>query len=170
MTRAVIGIGSSLGDRLGVMSLAVSALHLSPGVSVCRGSRLYESPPWGGVARQAFLNAAILLHSDLCPSALLELCQSIEKRLGRKVGLRWTDRVLDLDLLWMEGIVQTEVGWSVPHPRLGDRLFALYPLLELVPDASDPEGIPYKNLLVGAGKISTTGVLACGMQAAYPRV
>lgn len=169
MTRSVIGIGSSLGDRLGVMSLAVSVLHSSPGVSVCRGSRVYESPPSGGVARQRFLNAAVLLESTLVPSDLLDLCQSVERRLGRKPGLRWADRVLDLDLLWIEGVVLNEAGLTVPHPRLGERLFALRPLLELVPDATDPGGTPYRNSLDGVGNISTTGVLACGMRAAYPR-
>ena len=76
---------------------------------------------------------------------------------------------MDLDLLWMEGVVIDEPDLCVPHPRLGERLFALRPFLELVPNAMDPGGVPYRRSLVGGGGIRVTGVLACGLRPAYPR-
>ncbi len=152
-----------------MMSLAVSALHCVPGVTVCRGSRIYESPPWGGVAIRSFLNAAVLVETELEASELLAHCQAIEARLGRKRGIRWADRVLDLDVLWMEAVVIDEPGLCVPHPRLGDRPFALCPFLELVPNAVDPDGAPYGNRLSAVGGLSVKGVLACGLRPAYPR-
>ena len=169
MAQAVIGFGSSLGDRAGNLSLAASAIALSPGVTRCRGSRIYASPPWGGVATQAFLNAAVAFDTTLQPLDLLKLCKSIEMRLGRKSGVRWADRVLDLDLLWMKGVVVDGPGLCVPHPRLRQRMFALRPLLELVPNAKDSEGTPYRSSLIAGGGLSVKGVLACGLRPAYPR-
>jgi len=169
MAEAVVGFGSSLGNRAGYMSLAASALALSPGVTGCRGSRIYASAPWGGAATQVFLNAAVVFETTLQPVDLLKLCKSIEMRMGRKAGVRWADRVLDLDVLWMEGVVLEEPGLCVPHPRLRQRMFALRPLLELVPNAKDAEGSPYRSSLVAGGGLSVTGVLACGLRPAYPR-
>ena len=69
---------------------------------------------------------------------------AIEARLGRVRAERWGPRVLDLDLLWIDGLAIDTPRLVVPHPRLSERAFALVPLLELVPDARDPRtGAPY---------------------------
>lgn len=58
--------------------------------------------------------------------------------------LRWGPRTLDIDVLWSHGLVVDDPRLQVPHPRLSERIFALQPLLELVPDAADPRsGAPY---------------------------
>ena len=136
--RAVVGLGSSLGDRRGQLELAARLLHAWPGLRVLRSSRLYRTPPWGGVARNWFLNGAVLLESSLGARELLGVCQAIERRLGRRGGLRWGDRAVDLDLLCMDGCVARGPDARVPHPRIAERPFVVLPLEDVLPGARNP--------------------------------
>ena len=135
---AVVALGASLGDRGAQLALALRLLELSPGLRVLRASRLYRTPPWGGVARNWFLNGAVLLSSALEPVALLRVCQGIERRLGRSPGRRWGDRAVDLDLVWVEGAVVESPELRLPHPGLAARSFVVRPLADVLPDARDP--------------------------------
>lgn len=135
---AVVGLGASLGDRRATLELAVQLLHLQRGVRVLGCSRLYRTPPWGGVARNFFLNGAVLLRTTLEPGDLLACCQLVERRLGRRRGLRWGDRAVDLDLLWMEGAMVQHNGFQLPHPRIAERSFVVQPLEDVLPGARDP--------------------------------
>ncbi len=135
---AVVGLGSSLGDRQARLQLAVRLLHAQSGVRVLRSSRLFRSPPWGGVARNWFLNGAVLVDSRLEARELLALCKATERRLGRREGLRWGDRVLDLDLLVVGGFVVDDPDAQLPHPRIAERAFVVEPLEEVLPGARNP--------------------------------
>jgi len=134
--RAVVGLGSNLGDRDGALRGAVDALAATPGVEVVDRSPTYETAPVGGPPGQGpFLNGAVLLRTRLGPRPLLDRLLAIERGLGRRRRERWGPRVIDLDLLWMEGVAVDEPGLTVPHPRLLERAFALGPLLDVLPDA-----------------------------------
>jgi len=151
--RVVVGLGTSLGRRRAQLELAVRLLHLQQGVVVLATSKLYRTPPWGGVARNPFLNAAVLARTTLGPDALLACCQDIERRLGRRGGLRWGDRALDLDVLWMESTVVDRPGVQVPHPRIAERSFVVRPLEDVLPGAMDPvtgRGFLEQHLELGA--------------------
>lgn len=136
----VVGLGSSLGDRRRALELAVAALHAQPEGEVLRVSRVYLSPPAGGVARCSFLNAALRLRWGGRIEELLRCCQGLERRLGRRPAPRWADRALDIDLLWAPGLVLETPALRLPHPRLAERPFAWAPLLDVWPDARDPRG------------------------------
>lgn len=151
--RFVIGLGASLGDRRRNLALAVAGLAATPGLQLVAASRVWGSPPAGGVARGAFLNAAIAVDWAGTPQALLERTRALERRLGRRPGPRWADRPLDLDLLWAEALVVDSPSLVLPHPRLYERNFALVPLLEVQVDAIDPQ----------------TGALLCALPAASTR-
>ena len=64
----------------------------------------------------------------------------IERTLGRERRERWGPRTLDLDILWGDGVVVHEPGLCIPHERLGERTFALRPLLDVMPEAMPPAG------------------------------
>ena len=139
--RVVIGIGANLGDRLATMREAVARIHALAGVRVLARSRVYETAPVGGPPQPAFLNAAILLETSLAPVALLAALLRTEVELGRVRGegeVRFGPRTVDLDVLWIDGLVVDEPGLVVPHPRMHDRAFALVPLLDVAPAAVDP--------------------------------
>lgn len=167
----VIGLGSSMGPRERTLRLAVAALAALPGLELLATSRLWRSRPVGGVARGAFVNAAVAVRWVGEPLALLRACQRIEARLGRRRGLRWADRPIDLDLLWAPGLVLREQGLTLPHPRLRERPFALVPLLEVQPEACDPETGRSLGPLAGGRKseLWPVGVLSRSLRARAER-
>jgi 2-amino-4-hydroxy-6-hydroxymethyldihydropteridine diphosphokinase len=151
--KAVVGVGANLGDRLVTMRAAVR--ELARFTQVEKTSRVYATAPVGGPPQPEFLNAAVRVAHEGAPLALLEALLEIEARFGRVRAERWGPRTLDLDLLWIAGVALGTPRLVVPHPRLHERAFAVVPLLELVPDATDPRtGATYT---VPPGDLRDTG-------------
>jgi 2-amino-4-hydroxy-6-hydroxymethyldihydropteridine diphosphokinase len=136
VTRVVVGLGSNLGDRLATLRLAVA--RVAAVARILATSRVWESAPIGGPPQADYLNAAVLLTWESEPIELLDELARIEEDLGRVRSVPNAPRTIDLDVLWMEGRVSEHPRLVIPHPRLPERAFALAPLLELVPDATDP--------------------------------
>ncbi len=91
-----------------------------------------------GPAGRSFGNAALLLHTDLAPPALLHCLKALERSFGRRRGRRWGPRVLDLDIiLWSQGS-WSDASLTVPHPEFRTRSFVLRPLAEIAPNWRDP--------------------------------
>ncbi len=138
MTRTAVAIGSNLGDRR--RHLATGLAGLSELGTVVAVSPLYETAPVGGPDQGAYLNAVVLLDTDLGPAELLRALHGVEAAAGRVREVRWGPRTLDLDLiLYGERVIDTE-QLTVPHPRFHERRFVLEPLLAVWPDAVDPLG------------------------------
>lgn len=149
----VLGLGSNLGNRLEFFRTAVR--HLQRHAEISAFSALYESAPVGP-AQPDYLNAALRLRTALGPRALLQLQLEIERLAGRVRVERWGPRTLDLDLLFIVGQTVDQPGLIVPHPELTQRAFALFPLLDVMPDARDPRtGRAYSELAL---KLDRTGV------------
>jgi 2-amino-4-hydroxy-6-hydroxymethyldihydropteridine diphosphokinase len=135
--RAVIGLGSNLGDRR--KNLAAALARLEAIARVERVSRVRETAPVGGPPQPDYLNAAALIEFEGDAHALLSKLMTIEAELGRERRERWGARTIDLDLLWIDGVaVDDPPRLVVPHPRLRERAFALEPLREIEPGARDP--------------------------------
>lgn len=100
-------------------------------------SRVRETPPLGPEQRR-FVNAAVLVRSDLDPPDMLAQLKSIEAAAGRRRGQRWGPRALDCDLLLWSGGVWANAEVTVPHPAFRTRRFVLEPLAEIAPDWRDP--------------------------------
>ncbi|MGO8994136.1 MAG: 2-amino-4-hydroxy-6-hydroxymethyldihydropteridine diphosphokinase [Polyangiaceae bacterium] len=146
--RAVVGLGSNVGNRLG--HLRAAAQRIAKIAHVERASHVYETAPVGGPPQAPFYNAAILVTYDGEPQHLLEALQGVEKILGRTrtaADVRWGPRAIDLDILWIEGLAMESDTLVIPHPRLTERAFALRPLVDVAPDAIDPiSQLPYTRL------------------------
>ena len=142
--RAVVGLGANLGQRERTLGRAVTALERAAGVVLTRRSRWIETHSVGGApGAPRFLNGVVFLETTLEARELLEQLIAIEDRLGRTrdPAARNAARVIDLDLLWMEGTTLTEPDLEVPHPRLEERSFVLAPLAELAPEFELPSGV-----------------------------
>ena len=149
--RAVVGVGANLGDRLATMRAA--AAELARAAVVERTSRVYATAPIGP-AQPDFLNAAALVLHAGPPEQLLDILLAIELRLGRVRREKWGPRTIDLDFLWADDLVFESARLTLPHPQLRERAFALVPLLELVPDATDPR--TGERYAVPAGDVRAT--------------
>jgi 2-amino-4-hydroxy-6-hydroxymethyldihydropteridine diphosphokinase len=101
-------------------------------------SRVYETAPVGGVPQGDFLNGAVLVAWEGDAVALLDELLRIERELGRVRAEKWGPRTIDLDVLWIDGVVVDSARIVVPHPHLLERAFAVAPLLDVVPHAVDP--------------------------------
>ncbi len=157
-TRALVALGSNLGDPLEQLRRAVRELA-ELAVSV-RLSSLYRTVPVGGPAGQpAFLNGVALLVPAPAwsrPEALLEALLAVERRHGRLRRERWGPRTLDLDLLAQgEARLQTP-RLTLPHPRMMERAFVLAPLCELCPDWHHPR--TGEAACAALARVGTSGV------------
>jgi 2-amino-4-hydroxy-6-hydroxymethyldihydropteridine diphosphokinase len=135
--RVAIALGSNLGDRRAHLEYAIDALELD--LSDVSVSSFLETTPIGvGPEHGAYLNAAIVGHTQLSARMLMERLLDIEEERGRARPYPQAPRTLDLDLvLYGDAIVQ-EDGLSVPHPRFREREFVLRPLAEIAPEMIDP--------------------------------
>ncbi len=133
-----IGLGSNVGDRLGRLEDACHALEASLVDQRC--SAVYESEPMYLEDQPPFLNACCVGETRLSARSMLDALQAIERRAGRSPGgRRFGPRELDLDLLLYGGHVIEEAGLRVPHPRMTERAFVLWPLAEIAGDRLHPE-------------------------------
>ena len=133
MTRVAIGLGSNLGDRLDHLTRAFDELGALG--TVVHVSSIYETAPMGGPRQGDYLNAVVVVESELTPREILDELLRIERTHGRARRERWGPRTLDLDLLVYEGLTVDEPGLTVPHPRIAERRFVLEPLAEIWPGA-----------------------------------
>lgn len=131
-----LGIGSNIGDRESNIRSALSQLEKI--VRIEKSSKIYETAPWGYQDQPAFLNMVLRCITDLPPKNLLDYCKSIEKSAGRKVGVRYGPRKLDIDILAYENLVMKDDSLEIPHAMLHMRAFVLIPLKEIAPDWTHP--------------------------------
>lgn len=136
--RAVVALGSNLGNRLANLQGALTALRRVGTIEAI--SPLYETVPVGGPPQGHYLNAVVLLSADAAPQDLLDQTQRIETEAGRERKERWGPRTLDLDLILVVGedgtpVRMNSVALSLPHPRAHRRRFVLEPLAQVWPEA-----------------------------------
>ncbi len=138
--RALIGLGSNLGDGRATLKEAWASLGTIAGIGLEGLSSPYFSAPVGMTSPHWFTNAVGRLLVTLAPLDLLQALMAVETRFGRKREMRafgYQDRSLDLDLLYYGEVVMDSPELTTPHPRIGERLFVLAPLAELDPDFRD---------------------------------
>lgn len=146
--RAFVALGSNKGQRLDNIRAARDLIAEIPLTCVSNCSRIYESEPAYEVRQAPFANAVIEIKTELAPTVLLDELLEIENRLGRnrtKSARPNGPRVIDCDLLWMDGETHGGDNLRLPHPKLGERDFVLVPLEDLMHDPARffrYEGVP----------------------------
>lgn len=134
MTPVYIALGSNLDDPATQLRKAVLALATLPQTQLERVSSVYRSAAVGPGTQPDFLNAVVLAHTGLTAIALLDALQRIEHQQHRVRDIHWGPRTLDLDLLLYGDVTLTTPRLTVPHPRMSQRHFVLYPLREISSD------------------------------------
>lgn len=131
--QAYIGIGSNLDNPVDQVCRAFRELDRIPETRCVAHSHLYRSEPVGIEKQPDFINAVAHLQTSLTARELLTALQGIENAHGRKRTLRWGPRTLDLDILLYDELVHNDFHLTIPHPRLHERAFVLYPLQDIAP-------------------------------------
>ena len=137
MTHAVLSVGSNMGDRLAYLRSAVDRMRPYLGAV----SPVYETPPWGPVSQPDYLNAVILASDDRAdPAVWLARAHAAEDAAGRVRDRRFGPRTLDVDVVAVDDIEQSDPDLTLPHPRAAERAFVLVPWLAVDPEARLPGG------------------------------
>ncbi|BCL29795.1 2-amino-4-hydroxy-6-hydroxymethyldihydropteridine diphosphokinase [Streptomyces aurantiacus] len=138
--RAVIALGSNLGNRLETIQGAIDALEDTPGVRVKAVSPVYETEPWGvrPDSQPSYFNAVIVLRTTLPPSSLLERAHAVEEAFHRVRDERWGPRTIDVDIVAYADEVSDDPTLTLPHPRAHERAFVLAPWNDVEPEAQLP--------------------------------
>jgi len=147
--RAVISLGSNLGNRLETLQGAIDALEDTPGVRVKAVSPVYETEPWGVApgSQPSYFNAVVVVKTTLPPSSLLERAHAVEEAFHRVRDERWGARTLDVDIITYAGVFSDDPVLTLPHPRAHERAFVLAPWYDLDPEAQLPGRGPVADLL-----------------------
>lgn len=145
-----LGLGSNLGNRAANLYRGLELLERPEfgGLKIGACSHIYRTAPWGGVEQPDFYNMAAAAKTELAPPALLDKLKAAEYAAGRRAGVVWGPRVLDIDILIYDDIIYEDLqyreltfggkGLTIPHKELHRRGFVLVPLAELAPDLAVP--------------------------------
>lgn len=135
-TRAVLALGSNLGERQDTLSAAVAELVDRPEVRLRDVSPVVQTKPVGGPAGQPdFLNMVLEIETQLDPYELLEHCHAVESGHHRSREVRWGARTLDVDIITYGDLRSEDPKLTLPHPRAAERAFVLYPWSVMDPHA-----------------------------------
>lgn len=134
MHSAYIALGSNLCEPITQVTKAFSALEQLPSTKLIKQSSLYQSEPVGYDNQPDFINAVAEVSTELTPEILLKELLSIEKIFGRERPFPNAPRILDLDLLLYDNVVQKTDFLTLPHPKMHLRSFVILPLAEIAPD------------------------------------
>jgi len=123
-----------LGNRRKNIKLALQKINRIKDTRIIKVSKIIESKPLGGCARQGkFLNACLKIKTSLAPLTLLNKLKKIEVQLGRPIRhMRYGPRTIDLDILFYADKIISRKELKIPHPRILERKFVLKPLLEIL--------------------------------------
>jgi 2-amino-4-hydroxy-6-hydroxymethyldihydropteridine diphosphokinase len=135
VSRAVLSLGSNLGDRFGYLRGAVAGF----GGAVVAASPVYETAPWGGVEQPDFLNAILIVDDPAVDHwGWLRRGQELEQAAERVREVRWGPRTLDVDVVTVDGVTSEDPELLLPHPGTPERATVLIPWLDVDPDAVLP--------------------------------
>ncbi len=144
---AYLLLGTNLGNKKLNLQQALSLLEQDAG-PVVKASACYETLPWGVTEQPTFWNRVLCIQTTLSPVQLLPAIHVIEQALGRERRSRWTERIIDIDILYYDTVILETDNLVIPHPQLQNRRFTLIPLVEIAPEYQHPVfGITNRELL-----------------------
>jgi 2-amino-4-hydroxy-6-hydroxymethyldihydropteridine diphosphokinase len=136
----VLGLGTNLGNRWQNLRNALYYLEVFVGETQ-KVSPVYQTKAFGFDGND-FLNAVLVLQTNLSPAELLQKTRKIEKLLGRRsksINGQYSNRLIDIDILYYNDIVLKTKDLQIPHSQIQFRNFVLQPLVDILPDFFHPE-------------------------------
>jgi 2-amino-4-hydroxy-6-hydroxymethyldihydropteridine diphosphokinase len=159
VTRAVLSLGSNLGDRLAHLRSAVAGF----GDAVRAASPVYETAAWGGVEQDDFLNAVLVVEdAGVDAWGWLRRGQELERAAQRVRDVHWGPRTLDVDVVTVDGpdgpVLSDHPELLLPHPGTPERATVLRPWLDVDPEAVLPGHGRVADLLAALGPDAEDGM------------
>ena len=137
MSKVYLSIGSNKGNRSLLINKAIDEIEKKVGIIISRSS-IYQSKSWGFDSND-FYNLCLLIDTDIMPKSLLINLKKIEKSMGREdVDGSYSDRLIDIDILFYDNITTDSEDLKIPHPKIEIRKFVLVPMLEIADDYVHP--------------------------------
>ena len=138
MVKSYLGLGSNIGERITFMEKALSGISRIKNTDIIKSSSVYETEPWGYTEQNDFLNCTVEISTGLDAAELLAEIKEIENKAGRSPGKKWSEREIDIDLLFYGNEIIENDFMIVPHRQIENRKFVLIPLAEIAPDFIHP--------------------------------
>lgn len=126
----ILALGTNIEPREQYLKNALARIEEN-NLKIILESSVYETPAWGGVADQNFLNMCIEVETSLGAYELLDTIQKIELELGRVRKEHWGNRTIDIDIITFNDLIFNDERLIVPHRYIHDRNFVLAPLVEM---------------------------------------
>ena len=126
----ILALGTNIEPREQYLKDALAKI-VDNDLKIILESSVYETPAWGGVADQNFLNMCIEVETELEAYEVLDTIQKIELELGRIRKEHWGNRTIDIDIITFNDLIYNDERLIVPHKYIHDRNFVLAPLLEM---------------------------------------
>jgi 2-amino-4-hydroxy-6-hydroxymethyldihydropteridine diphosphokinase len=164
MNLIYLSLGSNLGDREMHLNEAKKLIRLRRIGTIESVSGIYESGSWGYSSENLYYNCCVSLRTSLPPLRLLDEILEIEREMGRRrTGTGYSDRIIDIDLLFYGDRKLDHPRLKVPHPAIGDRRFVLVPMVEIAPGFIHPvNGLTMAEMLRACPDLSVVTSLASG--------
>lgn len=137
MHKTILHIGSNIGDLAVNLKEGVMLIEKYIG-NIIAESKLYTTQAWGLQDQNDFLNKALIIETELSAHDLLTKCQEIESEIGRVKKVKWGPRIIDIDIIFFDDLILETEDLVIPHPRMHERNFVLFPLAEIIPDWKHP--------------------------------
>ena len=126
----ILALGTNIEPREQYLKDALAKI-VDNNLKIILESSVYETPAWGGVADQNFLNMCIEVETELEAYEVLDTIQKIELELGRVRKEHWGNRTIDIDIITFNDLIFNDERLIVPHKYIHDRNFVLAPLVEM---------------------------------------
>lgn len=126
----ILALGTNIEPREQYLKDALRKI-VDNNIKIILESSIYETPAWGGVADQNFLNMCVEVETELDAYELLDTIQKIELELGRVRKEHWGNRTIDIDIITFNDLIFNDNRLIVPHKYIHDRNFVLAPLVEM---------------------------------------
>jgi 2-amino-4-hydroxy-6-hydroxymethyldihydropteridine diphosphokinase len=134
-------LDSSFGNRADNLNLSIAFLE-GYGIKVEKKSSFYETPSYPDKSLPKYLNAIIIVKTELPIVDLMSVLIHIESKLERVRSFKNDPRTCDIDIIDFNGEVISykykDMDLKVPHKELSNRNFVLIPLNEVVPNWRHP--------------------------------
>ena len=129
---AYLALGSNLGKKIHNLELAKYKLSEKK-IYINKSSSFYISKSWPNPKFQDYINAVLLVKTNLSLVELFKQIKLIERSLGRIRGPKNYPRKCDIDIIDFNGryFDFINIDLKVPHPRMEKRNFVLLPLFEI---------------------------------------